>query len=95
MSRCERMPPVRRRRIVAFLSLLLIAAGIVAALFNIVPLRRALLSAAIFKVFKRITPAMSTTEQEAINAGSVTNKRRMLLPAKALKIAEKAKFKRH
>lgn len=49
----------------------LIGAGVIAAIFNIVPLRRALLTGPIFGIFKKITPAMSQTEQEAINAGTV------------------------
>ncbi|MBV8635476.1 MAG: acyl-CoA dehydrogenase, partial [Burkholderiaceae bacterium] len=49
----------------------LIGAVVVALVFNLKPLRRALITGPIFKVFKKITPAMSTTEQEAINAGSV------------------------
>lgn len=49
----------------------LIGAAVVAAILNLVPLRRALLTGPIFGVFKKITPAMSQTEQEAINAGTV------------------------
>ncbi|WP_269532224.1 acyl-CoA dehydrogenase [Chitinimonas sp. BJYL2] len=49
----------------------LIGAGIVLAIFNLVPLRRALITGPIFAIFKKITPAMSQTEQEAINAGSI------------------------
>ncbi|MBB5018662.1 acyl-CoA dehydrogenase [Chitinivorax tropicus] len=40
-------------------------------LLNIKPLRRLLVTGPIFGVFKKITPAMSQTEQEAINAGTV------------------------
>ncbi|MBX9268496.1 acyl-CoA dehydrogenase [Chromobacterium violaceum] len=43
----------------------------VAAVLNIVPLRRAVFTGPVFGVFKKITPAMSQTEQEAINAGTV------------------------
>lgn len=49
----------------------LIGAGVVALVLNLVPLRRAVLTGPIFAIFKKITPAMSQTEQEAINAGSV------------------------
>ncbi|WP_163935136.1 acyl-CoA dehydrogenase FadE [Paraferrimonas sp. SM1919] len=40
------------------------------ALINIKSLRRALLSKPMFKVFKKITPEMSSTEKDAINAGT-------------------------
>ncbi|RQO71111.1 acyl-CoA dehydrogenase [Aquitalea sp. FJL05] len=46
-------------------------AAIVAAVLNIVPLRRAVFTGPVFGIFKKITPAMSQTEQEAINAGTV------------------------
>ncbi|MFC4158865.1 acyl-CoA dehydrogenase [Chitinimonas lacunae] len=49
----------------------LIGAAVIAAVLNLKPLRRALLTGPIFGVFKKITPAMSQTEQEAINAGTV------------------------
>jgi acyl-CoA dehydrogenase len=42
-----------------------------ALLLNVVPLRRLWLSAPVFWLFKRISPPMSQTEQEAINAGTV------------------------
>lgn len=45
--------------------------AVLAAVLNIVPLRRALFTGPVFGVFKKITPAMSQTEQEAINAGTV------------------------
>ena len=43
----------------------------VALVLNLTPLRRALLSRPIFTWFKRALPAMSRTEQEAIEAGTV------------------------
>ncbi|NHR05040.1 acyl-CoA dehydrogenase [Chromobacterium haemolyticum] len=43
----------------------------VAAVLNLPPLRRAVFTGPVFGVFKKITPAMSQTEQEAINAGTV------------------------
>ncbi|GHD73451.1 acyl-CoA dehydrogenase [Vogesella fluminis] len=46
-------------------------AGVIAAVLNIVPLRRAVFTSPVFTIFKKITPAMSQTEQEAINAGTV------------------------
>ncbi|SFZ73787.1 acyl-CoA dehydrogenase [Chitinimonas taiwanensis] len=49
----------------------LIGAGVVALILNLAPLRRALITGPIFSIFKKITPAMSQTEQEAINAGTV------------------------
>lgn len=45
--------------------------AVVAAILNIAPLRRAVFTGPVFGVFKKITPAMSQTEQEAINAGTV------------------------
>lgn len=43
----------------------------IAAVFNFTPLRRAFFSRPIFNWFKRALPAMSRTEQEAIEAGTV------------------------
>lgn len=43
----------------------------VMALFLVVPLRRALLTANIFKAFRRALPAMSQTERDALEAGTV------------------------
>lgn len=48
-----------------------IAFVVVALLLNVPLLRRALLTGPVFMVFRKITPAMSQTEQEAINAGTV------------------------
>ncbi|WP_024303155.1 acyl-CoA dehydrogenase [Pseudogulbenkiania sp. MAI-1] len=48
--------------------------GLFAALalvLNVTRLRRAVFTGPVFRVFKKITPAMSQTEQEAINAGTV------------------------
>ncbi|MBK0414226.1 acyl-CoA dehydrogenase [Chromobacterium haemolyticum] len=45
--------------------------AVVAAVLNLPPLRRAVFTGPVFGVFKKITPAMSQTEQEAINAGTV------------------------
>jgi acyl-CoA dehydrogenase len=45
--------------------------AVVALVLNLTPLRRAVFTGPVFKVFKKITPAMSQTEQEAINAGTV------------------------
>ncbi len=44
---------------------------IVGVLFCIPPVRQALLTNRIFSIFKKVTPAMSETEQAAINAGTV------------------------
>lgn len=44
---------------------------VIAVVLNLTPLRRGILTGPIFSVFKKITPAMSQTEQEAINAGTV------------------------
>ena len=48
-----------------------VAAGIVALLLNVVPLRRALITAPLLKPFKRALPQMSATEREALEAGTV------------------------
>ncbi|KMJ54246.1 acyl-CoA dehydrogenase [Vogesella sp. EB] len=45
--------------------------AVIALVLNLVPLRRAVFTGPVFSVFKKITPAMSQTEQEAINAGTV------------------------
>ncbi|MXR37209.1 acyl-CoA dehydrogenase [Craterilacuibacter sinensis] len=47
------------------------AFAVVALILNLPPLRRAVFTGPVFKIFKKITPAMSQTEQEAINAGTV------------------------
>ncbi|MDN0082900.1 acyl-CoA dehydrogenase [Crenobacter sp. SG2305] len=44
---------------------------VIAVVLNLPPLRRAVFTGPVFGVFKKITPAMSQTEQEAINAGTV------------------------
>lgn len=44
---------------------------LVATPFNILPLRRLLLSRSLFKFFKRALPEMSDTEREALEAGTV------------------------
>ncbi|WP_374355204.1 acyl-CoA dehydrogenase [Chitinimonas sp.] len=51
--------------------LLLAAPALILLVLNVPALRRAVLTGPIFKIFKKITPAMSQTEQEAINAGSI------------------------
>ncbi|AOX99632.1 acyl-CoA dehydrogenase [Jeongeupia sp. USM3] len=43
----------------------------VLAVLNLKPLRRAIVTGPLFSVFKKITPPMSQTEQEAIDAGTV------------------------
>ena len=47
------------------------AFAVVAVVLNLPPLRRAVFTGPVFSFFKKITPAMSQTEQEAINAGTV------------------------
>ncbi|WP_255990318.1 acyl-CoA dehydrogenase [Chitinolyticbacter albus] len=49
----------------------LVAAVLVLAVLNLKPLRRAVLTGPMFQVFKKITPPMSQTEQEAVDAGTV------------------------
>ncbi len=44
---------------------------VVAAVLNLAPLRRLVFTGPVFGIFRKITPAMSQTEQEAINAGTV------------------------
>jgi acyl-CoA dehydrogenase len=39
--------------------------------FGIPPLRRAVISAPILKIFRKVLPQISATEQEAIDAGTV------------------------
>ncbi|MBB5193602.1 acyl-CoA dehydrogenase [Silvimonas terrae] len=43
----------------------------VLAVLNIKPFRRAFITGPLFSIFKKITPAMSQTEQEAVDAGTV------------------------
>ena len=45
--------------------------ALIAFVLNIPLLRRVVLTGPFFVVFKKITPVMSQTEQEALNAGSV------------------------
>jgi acyl-CoA dehydrogenase len=45
--------------------------ALAAALINIPPLRRALLAAPLLRVFRRVLPAISQTEREALDAGTV------------------------
>jgi acyl-CoA dehydrogenase len=45
--------------------------AVVAALFNLKPIRRALLSRPLLKWFRSVLPPMSATEKEAIDAGTV------------------------
>jgi len=44
---------------------------VLAVLFNVKPLRRLVLTGPIFSIFRKITPPMSETESQAINAGTV------------------------
>lgn len=46
-------------------------AGVPALLFNVAPLRRALIAAPLLKVFRKILPPMSDTERIALEAGTV------------------------
>ena len=48
-----------------------IAAGLIALVLNVVPIRRALIAAPLLKPFKRALPQMSSTEREALEAGTV------------------------
>ncbi|MCM2327111.1 MAG: acyl-CoA dehydrogenase [Lysobacter sp.] len=48
-----------------------VAVALFAALAVVRPLRRAVVTAPLFGVFKRVLPQMSQTEQEALDAGSV------------------------
>jgi acyl-CoA dehydrogenase len=55
-----------------WLTLLLTLAFVMLAIaLNVVPLRRKLISDAVLNVFRRVTPPMSQTEREAIEAGTV------------------------
>lgn len=55
----------------AFTFSVVLTLAIITALLNITPLRRALLAAPLFALFKRMLPALSATEQEALEAGTV------------------------
>ncbi|GLS05562.1 acyl-CoA dehydrogenase [Chitiniphilus shinanonensis] len=48
-----------------------VAVLVVLAVLNLKPLRRVVLTGPMFQVFKKITPPMSQTEQEAVDAGTV------------------------
>jgi len=48
-----------------------VAVGVLALLSVVKPIRRAVLTAPLFGLFKRVLPQMSQTEQEALDAGSV------------------------
>jgi acyl-CoA dehydrogenase len=48
-----------------------VAFGVVAAVLNLRPLRRRVLTKLIFATFRRVMPAMSDTEREALEAGTV------------------------
>ncbi|MES1928673.1 acyl-CoA dehydrogenase [Salinisphaera dokdonensis CL-ES53] len=48
-----------------------IVLGVPLAIFNIVPLRRALLTKRLYGVFRKILPEMGATEKEALEAGDV------------------------
>ncbi len=45
--------------------------AVIAAVLNVVPLRRALISNPLLAIYRKILPPMSQTEQEAIDAGTV------------------------
>jgi acyl-CoA dehydrogenase len=45
---------------------------LIALVLNIKSLRRTLLTASIFKMYRSVLPSMSSTEKEAINAGTIT-----------------------
>ncbi|SMC29264.1 acyl-CoA dehydrogenase [Andreprevotia lacus DSM 23236] len=49
----------------------LVGVAVVLAILNFKPLRRALITGPLFGIFKKITPPMSQTEQEAVDAGTV------------------------
>lgn len=53
-------------------TLILIGAAVaIVALFAVVPLRRAVLSAPAFAAYRKVLPAMSSTEKDALEAGTV------------------------
>ena len=52
-------------------SLIAAFATTAAAVLLLPPLRRALLTGAIFAIYKKLLPAMSQTEKEALEAGTV------------------------
>ena len=48
-----------------------IAFGVLAALFNLPPLRRTLVAAPLLRIFRSVLPPISDTEREALDAGTV------------------------
>ncbi len=54
-----------------FFSLLLLLATIIGAILFVPPLRRSLVSNRVLKIFRKILPQVSQTEQEALDAGTV------------------------
>ncbi|MDO8437155.1 MAG: acyl-CoA dehydrogenase [Nitrosomonadaceae bacterium] len=54
-----------------FFSLLLLLAAVIGAILFVPPLRRALISNRVLKIFRKILPQVSQTEQEALDAGTV------------------------
>ncbi len=54
-----------------FLSLLLLLTAIAGTILFVPPLRRALISNRVLKIFRKILPQVSQTEQEALDAGTV------------------------
>ena len=52
------------------LALIMAALAAIAVLLNVVPIRQSLLSEPAFGVFKKVLPSMSTTEKEALEAGT-------------------------
>ncbi|MDP4537810.1 acyl-CoA dehydrogenase [Alkalimonas collagenimarina] len=53
------------------MTVLLVLIIVVALLIGVTPIRRTLISAPVFKVFKKILPPLSETEQQAMEAGDV------------------------
>ncbi len=54
-----------------FFSLLLLLAAAIGTILFVPPLRRALISNRVLKIFRKILPQVSQTEQEALDAGTV------------------------
>ncbi len=54
-----------------FFSLLLLLAAVIGTILFVPPLRRALISNRVLKIFRKILPQVSQTEQEALDAGTV------------------------
>ena len=54
---------------------LLVPLAIILLPFNFAPMRKSMISAPVFKGFRKVMPPMSRTEKEAIDAGTTVGRR--------------------